>query len=63
MSSSSCVLRYTTTKVHSGYCEGELCSIESAVGTDYVVGGTYSRMLPDLADEASVLAVKASNEA
>jgi hypothetical protein len=57
--------------INSGYCEGELCPIESAVGADYIVGGkmrqplggTYSRMLPEVADEASERAVEAPNGA
>jgi hypothetical protein len=44
---------------HSGYCEGELCCIESAVGAEYIggkrrhpPGGAHSCMLPEVADEA-----------
>jgi hypothetical protein len=43
----------------SGYCEGELCCIESAVGAEYIggkrrypPGGAHSCMLPEVADEA-----------
>jgi hypothetical protein len=55
---------------HSGYCEGGLCCIESAVGAQYIggkmrppPGDAYGRMLPEVADEVSEVTDEAPNGA